>query len=228
MSQRSSESIRKEYVAKVVLSVTFLGGFALFIGWMLIFGPGLDVFKLSAMDLALLAFSTYRLGRLIAYDRVMEPFRQFFANTVPDSTGAGESVDPKGEGFQQAIGQLICCPICAGTWVAALLTYLLYLVPGPTRVFLTMTTAIGMAELLGAATEAMSWSGQYARTMSGAKMREHQPAAHEPASQPMEAEDYRQPVDLGHPIPRAHSRETAEQVAKLREEVPANTYREYR
>lgn len=172
MFRSSSNSVRKEYIAKVILTVIFLGGFALFTGWMLFFGPGLDLFKLSAFDLVLLGFSTYRLGRLIAYDRVMEPFRQFYTNTVPDSTGAGESVDPKGEGFQQAMGQLICCPICAGTWVAALLTYALYLFPGPTHVFLMMTAAIGVAEILGAMTEAMSWAGQYARTMSGAKMLE--------------------------------------------------------
>ncbi len=172
MFRSSSNSVRKEYIAKVILTVIFLGGFALFTGWMLFFGPGLDLFKLSAFDLVLLGFSTYRLGRLIAYDRVMEPFRQFYTNTVPDSTGAGESVDPKGEGFQQAMGQLICCPICAGTWVAALLTYALYLFPGPTHVFLMMTAAIGVAEILGAMTEAMSWAGQYARTMSGAKMME--------------------------------------------------------
>ena len=172
MFRSSSNSVRKEYIAKVILTVIFLGGFALFTGWMLFFGPGLDLFKLSAFDLVLLGFSTYRLGRLIAYDRVMEPFRQFYTNTVPDSTGAGELVDPKGEGFQQAMGQLICCPICAGTWVAALLTYALYLFPGPTYVFLMMTAAIGVAEILGAMTEAMSWAGQYARTMSGAKMME--------------------------------------------------------
>jgi len=172
MSQSGSESIRRERIAKIILSVIFLSGFALFIGWTLIFGPGLDVFNLSALDLALLGLATYRLGRLIAYDQVMEPLRQFVTETAPDSTGAGESVDPKGEGVQQALGQLVCCPICAGTWVAALLTYLFYMFPGPTRVFLIMTSAIAIAELLGALTEALSWAGQYARTMSGAKMLE--------------------------------------------------------
>ncbi len=172
MSQRGSKSIQKEYSAKTILIGIFLGGFALFIGWMLLFGPGLSVFKISTFDLALLGLSTYRLGRLIAYDRVMEPLRKFFTETVPDSTGAGESVEPKGEGFQQALGQLICCPICAGTWVAALLTYALYVFPGPTHVFLVMTSAIAIAELFGALTEALSWSGQYTRTMSGAKMLE--------------------------------------------------------
>lgn len=172
MLSKGSESIRKERTAKILLTIIFFIGFILFTGWMFFYGPGLDVFRLRTLDLALLGLSTYRLGRLIAYDLVMEPLRRFFTETVPDSTGAGESVDPKGEGLQQALGQLICCPICAGTWVAALLTYAFYLFPGPTFVFLVMTSAIAIAELLGALTEALSWSGQYARTMSGAKMLE--------------------------------------------------------
>jgi hypothetical protein len=179
MSQSSGKSVRREYIAKIVLTFIFLGGFALFTGWMLTAGPGLDIFELSTVDLVLLSLATYRLGRLIAYDRVMDPFRRFFTDTVPDPTGSGDTVEAKGEGFQQAIGQLICCPICAGTWVAALLTYLLYLFPGPTHLFLVMTAAIGAAELLGAATEALSWTGQHARTMSGAKMREQEQRGHD-------------------------------------------------
>lgn len=172
MSQGNGKSVRGEYLAKIILTTVFLGGFAFFIIWMLTSGPGLDVFRLTTTDLVLLSLATFRLGRLIAYDRVMEPFRQFFTVTVPDPTGAGDTVEPKGRGFQQSFGQMICCPICAGTWVAALLTYLLYLFPGPARVFLVMTGVTGAAELLGAATEAMSWTGQQARTFSGAKMRE--------------------------------------------------------
>jgi hypothetical protein len=170
MLPKSSEAIRKERAAKILLTIVFIVGFLAFTGWMFFFGPGLDVFRLRTLDLALLGLSTYRLGRLIAYDLVMEPFRRFFTNTVPDATGAGESVEPKGEGFQQALGQLICCPICAGTWIAALLTYAFYLFPRPTFVFLVMTSAIAIAELLGALTEALSWTGQYSRTMSGVKL----------------------------------------------------------
>lgn len=200
MRDGNGSTIQKEHTAKIILTLVFLGGFALFTGWMIFFGPGLNLFSISTMDLVLLGLATYRLGRLVAYDRVMEPFRRFFTETLPDPTGAGDTVNPKGIGFQQSIGQLICCPICAGTWIAALLTYLVILFPGPTRVFLTMTAAIGIAELLGALTEALSWSGQYARTMAGSKMLERQ----------------------GHPVEfpeRAPTNQTKDQ---------AETYREYR
>lgn len=119
MSQPGSRSLRREQNTKIALTVLFFAVFAAFTAWMLTAGPGLAVFQIGPFDLTLLALATFRLGRLIAYDRVMEPFRQFFTQTVPDATGAGDSVEPKGHGVQQALGQLISCPICAGTWVAA-------------------------------------------------------------------------------------------------------------
>jgi hypothetical protein len=119
------------------------------------------------MDLALLVLATFRLGRLIAYDVVMEPFRRPFARTVPDATGAGETVEPHGTGVRRALGQLFSCPICTGTWVAAVLVYGLYTFPGPTRVFLAIMAVIGAAELLNALEETFCWSGQLARTVTG-------------------------------------------------------------
>jgi hypothetical protein len=69
------------------------------------------------------------------------------------------------------------------------LTYLFLLFPGPTLVFLIMTSAIAIAELLGALTEALSWSGQYARTMSGAKMLERSRPPAEKQAHPVDFPD---------------------------------------
>jgi hypothetical protein len=174
MNSRNSKSVRGEYLGKMVLMSIFISGFALFIGYMTFFGPGLAAFRLGWIELVLLVLATYRLGHMLSYDRVMEPIRQHFTVTLPDPTGAGDTVEPKGEGFMQALGQWFACPICTGTWVAAGLVYLLYLFPDPTRVFLTIMAAIGAAEILNSATEAWSWSGQLARTRSGAQMLERQ------------------------------------------------------
>jgi hypothetical protein len=170
MSSNVDLSKRRETNTKLGLIFIFLGGLAAFIGYMTLWGPGLAAFKVGWLELVLLTFATYRLGHLVAFDRVTEPVRKLFTDTVPDPTGAGETVEPKGEGFQQAIGELICCPICSGTWIAALLVYGLYLWPDPMRVFLTMTAAIGGAEILNSAGEALSWTGQHQRTLSGAQM----------------------------------------------------------
>lgn len=170
MSSNTGKTKRREETTKLVLIFIFMGGLAVFLIGFDHFGPGLSTFHPGWFDLVLLALATYRLGHLISYDLVMEPFRKYVTETVPDSTGAGESVEPRGEGVRRALGQLVSCPICSGTWVAALLVYALYLWPEPTRVLLLMTAVIGIAEILNAAGEALSWNAQYQRTLSGGQV----------------------------------------------------------
>jgi hypothetical protein len=122
---------------------------------------------LKPFDLALLGLSSYRMGRMVSYDLVMQTLRAPFARTVPDPTGAGDSVEPKGTGWRRAIGDLICCPICAGTWIAAALVYGLELAPRPTRLLLSIMGSIGLGELLNALTESLEWGGQHSRELAG-------------------------------------------------------------
>lgn len=127
--------------------------------------------RLKPLDMAQLGLATFRIGRLVAYDKVFEPYRLPFTKTTRDSSGVGETTAPKGDGVQRAIGELISCPICAGTWVAAILVYGMTIAPQATRVFITIMSAIGMAELLNAAHEAMQWSGLEQRVEVGARTR---------------------------------------------------------
>jgi hypothetical protein len=53
------------------------------------------------------------------------------------------------------------------TWVASGLVYGLRFAPGPTRLVAAILGVFGLAEMLNAATEALSWSGQAARKQSG-------------------------------------------------------------
>jgi hypothetical protein len=126
-----------------------------------------DDLELRPFDLALLGLATMRLGRLVAYDKVFETWRLPVAETQPDESGAGEAVVPKGRGFQRALGELISCPICAGTWVAAGLVYGLRIAPRFTRALLAIMGAVGIAEMLNSAVEAMEWNAQAAREEVG-------------------------------------------------------------
>ncbi len=115
--------------------------------------------ELSPMDLALLGLSTFRIGRLTAFDQVAAPLRQPFTETEIDEYGTSETVVAKGAGVQKALGGLLSCPTCVGTWAAALLVYALRLAPRPTRLFLGFMGATGLAELLNSANEALNWTG---------------------------------------------------------------------
>jgi len=122
---------------------------------------------LQPFDLALLGLATLRLGRLAAYDKVFETWRLPIAETRPDESGAGDTVVPKGRGFQRALGELISCPICAGTWAAAALVYGLRIAPRFTRALLAIMSAVGLAEILNGAIEALEWQAQVARERAG-------------------------------------------------------------
>jgi hypothetical protein len=130
-----------------------------------------DALNLKAADLALLGVATHRLGRLVAYDLIAEPLRSPFATTVPDSTGAGKTTVARGHGIRQAIGELLTCPICAGTWIAALLVYGLQILPRPTRILVTIMGVTGLAEILNAGVEALSWFGLVERKELGTRIR---------------------------------------------------------
>jgi hypothetical protein len=200
MGPGSNQPDRSEYLSKLVLTGIFIGIIALFVSWRLSTGQGLDAFHLTTTDLVLLVFATLRMGRMIAYDLIMEPLRAPFTQTVPDGTGAGDSVEPKGRCLQKALGQLISCPICAGTWSAGLLVLGMYAWPGPARILVTILGAIGVAEVLNSAIEGFSWSGQLARTRTGAivKSQAAQPAAQAPARhEPLPETDEDEPERMG-------------------------------
>jgi hypothetical protein len=123
---------------------------------------------LRPFDLVLLGLATYRTGHLIVYDKVTGPLRAPFTKITDDASGVGKTVTSQSKpGIMRALGELLSCPICIGTWVAAGLVYGLALVPRITRPFLYMHSAVGIAELLHAAEEALKWTGQTERATSG-------------------------------------------------------------
>lgn len=123
----------------------------------------------TALDFVMLGFATLRLGRLAAFDKVAEPLRAPFTRTVRDQTGAGDTVVAAGRGPRYVLGELISCPICAGTWIAAGLVYGLQIIPGPTRLLISIMSATGLAEVLNAGTEALTWAGQAQRWDAGTR-----------------------------------------------------------
>ena len=119
--------------------------------------------RVRPFDLLLLGLSSFRVGRMIAFEGVAAPLREPFTTTQPDASGAGQTVVAAGRGTRRVFGELMSCPICIGTWVAAGLVYGLHLLPRPTRVFLTIMGTTGVAELCYSLTEALDWNARAAR-----------------------------------------------------------------
>jgi hypothetical protein len=75
--------------------------------------------KIAPNDLILLGLATQKVSRLVTRSRVAGVLRAPFTE-YEGSAGAGEVEEhPRGEGIQRAIGELVSCPFCLGTWVAS-------------------------------------------------------------------------------------------------------------
>jgi uncharacterized protein DUF1360 len=65
----------------------------------------------TALDLVALSAATFKASRTLSRERVGSFLREPFVE------GAEER--PAGEGLQRAVGELVTCSRCVGTWVAA-------------------------------------------------------------------------------------------------------------
>ena len=70
----------------------------------------------TALDFAVLGAATFKAARTLARDRVTAPLRAPFVEGEADA----QDEEPVREGgVQQAIGELVTCTRCVGTWAAA-------------------------------------------------------------------------------------------------------------
>jgi Protein of unknown function (DUF1360) len=90
----------------------------------------------TALDLVALSAATFKASRTLSRERVASFLREPFVE--------GEEERPAGEGLQRAIGELVTCTRCVGTWSAAVLASTQMLTPRFGRA-LTWTLAAGAA-----------------------------------------------------------------------------------
>jgi len=70
----------------------------------------------TALDLVVLSAATFKAARTLSHDEVTSFLRQPF---VRGDAHSGEDEEPVEGGFEQAIGELVTCTRCVGTWAAA-------------------------------------------------------------------------------------------------------------
>jgi hypothetical protein len=118
-------------------------------------------------DIALTGLAAHRIGRMIAFEKVAEPLREPFTATVPDESGADDTVVARGRGLQWALGELLSCPICVGTWAALGLSIGRLVLPGPTRFVIRVLAIAGLAELNHVVVERLEWGARVDRREVG-------------------------------------------------------------
>jgi hypothetical protein len=85
------------------------------VGYVLV-NKGIQPMKIPVWEWIIMSLATYRLTRLLVYDRIFKFFRDF--------TKISYTI-----GFFVSLKNLITCPWCAGVWAALVIICLEFLVP---------------------------------------------------------------------------------------------------
>jgi len=80
----------------------------------------------TALDLTVLGAATFKASRTLARDEVTSFLREPF---VRGHAHTGEDEEPAEGGMAQAVGELVTCTRCVGTWAAAGLAWTQILAP---------------------------------------------------------------------------------------------------
>jgi hypothetical protein len=140
------------YAAYAAITATFAGGLAAAGALARLIGR--DPREDNALDLVVLAGATFKAARTIARDEVTSFLRAPF---VEGEAHSGEGEEPKETGdLQQAIGELVTCSRCIGTWAAAGLATTQILAPRTGRLLTWTLAAAGANDFLQASFAALT------------------------------------------------------------------------
>jgi Protein of unknown function (DUF1360) len=104
--------------------------------------------RVEPKDIALFALATQKLSRVITKDKVTSAFRAPFTE-VEGKGGPGEIEErARGRGLRRAIGELLTCPFCLGTWIASGFIYGYIFTPRVTRALASIFAVSGLADFL--------------------------------------------------------------------------------
>jgi hypothetical protein len=112
-----------------------------------------DPAEQRGLDLLMLGAATFKASRTISRDEVTSFIRQPFVEG--DAHGGDEQPVATGD-LQQAIGELVTCSRCVGTWVAAGLTTTQVVAPGFGRLLTWSLAAAGINDFLQAGFAALA------------------------------------------------------------------------
>jgi hypothetical protein len=142
---------RRPYGAYAGITGAFVGGLAL--AGVLARVLDRDPRDESALDLLVLGAATFKVARTITRDEVASFIREPF---VEDEARDGKEHAVETGDLRQAIGELVTCSRCIGTWAAAGLSTMQILAPRFGRVLTWTLAAAGVNDWLQAGFAALT------------------------------------------------------------------------
>ena len=105
--------------------------------------------RVPAGDLALMSVATYKLSRLISKDKITGFLRAPFTRYKGESERPSEVLEePRGKGFQRAVGELLVCPYCLAQWVGTAFVSLYLFSPRLARLTASLFSIVSGSDVL--------------------------------------------------------------------------------
>lgn len=105
----------------------------------------------QTLDFLLLSLASFRLTRLIVYDKITAFLREPFFDEVEEKNEKGEVeiyIIPKKSGLRGWIGELLSCYWCTGIWVATFIVAIVYFFPYWSSPIIAVLAVAGLASLI--------------------------------------------------------------------------------
>ena len=137
--------MKKETLSKVwniVFSLFFLGIFALFASM------NSDIIEsITLFEIVVITLATFRLIRLVVYDKIMKWLRDIFELDEPT-------------GINQTLKDLTSCPWCFGVWATLIIFIINFSIPGGS-LFTLLLAISGVAAVIQITINLIGWNAQY-------------------------------------------------------------------
>ena len=142
----SRADVNDDSQPKPAAYLPLLGAYAAFSGAMAFAVRRTRMSEPQPADVVLLGVATFKLSRLVAKDKVMQPVREPFVESVEPGAGAELNSRPAGTGVRRALGELLTCPFCLSVWIATALTAMFAVSPRAARLVASGLAAVAVAD----------------------------------------------------------------------------------
>ena len=108
---------------------------------------------MSGWIFVILGLATFRLTRLLLFDKITEFIRAPFFNEVYELDEEGNElvyIVPKEKGFKRWMGELLSCHWCTGIWASIFLVFLYWWFPSAGEPVIIILAAAAVGSLIEA------------------------------------------------------------------------------
>lgn len=109
---------------------------------------GVELGQMETGELILTGVATYKLSRVITKSWIGTAIRAPFTRYVGQGSGDEVEETARGNGVQEAMGDLLTCPFCTAHWVASALVLGHDAAPGPARALTRILAVDALSDTL--------------------------------------------------------------------------------